>query len=103
MRRESGQVLTRSSSYNSEKNLAAMLSGVSGIFFGIFGLILIVLLGGAVTLLLRTIASLGGSISRLLGEFGFEEFGQYSGWCLTPVALWAIGNAVISLFDIGIL
>ena len=82
---------------------AAMLSGVSGIFFGIFGLILIVLLGGAVTLLLRTIASLGGSISRLLGEFGFEEFGQYSGWCLTPIALWAIGNAVISLFDIGIL
>jgi hypothetical protein len=82
---------------------AAMLSGASGIFFGILGVIMIVLLGGAVTLLLRFIASLGGSISRLFGELGSESFAQYSGWCLIPVALWAIGNTIISLLDIGVI
>ena len=82
---------------------AAMLSGVTGIFFGVLMFVLIVLLGGAVTLLLRLIASLGGSISRLFGEYGSETFAQYSGWCIIPIALWAIGNTIISLLEIGIL
>ena len=82
---------------------AAMLSGVLGIFFGILGFIMIVFLGGAVVLLLRFIASLGGSISRIFGELGSESFAQYSGWCLVPVALWAIGNTIISLLDLGVI
>jgi len=82
---------------------AAMLSGVFGIFFGVLGFISMVLLGGAVALLLRIIASLGGSISRLIGEFGSESFAQYSGWCLVPIALWTLGNSILSLLDIGIL
>ena len=82
---------------------AAMLSGASGIFFGSIGFILIVLLGGATVLLLRIIASLGGSISRLFGEYGFESFAQYSGWCIVPLALWSIGNSVLSMLEIGIL
>ncbi|MDE0869000.1 MAG: hypothetical protein OSA21_01655 [Candidatus Poseidoniaceae archaeon] len=82
---------------------AAMLSGASGIFFGSIGFILIVLLGGATVLLLRIIASLGGSISRLFGEYGFESFAQYSGWCIVPLALWSIGNSILSMLEIGIL
>jgi len=82
---------------------AAMLSGVSGIFFGTFGFILIILLGGSVILLLRFIASLGGPISRFFGEIGSESFAQYSGWCLIPVALWALGNTIISLLDLGVI
>ena len=82
---------------------AAILSGVSGIFFGSFGFILIILLGGATVLLLRIIASLGGSISRLFGEYGFESYAQYSGWCIVPLALWSIGNTILSMLEIGIL
>ena len=82
---------------------AAILSGASGIFFGSIGFILIVLLGGATVLLLRIIASLGGSISRLFGEYGFESFAQYSGWCIVPLALWSIGNSILSMLEIGIL
>ena len=82
---------------------AAILSGVSGIIFGGFGFILIILLGGATVLLLRIIASLGGSISRLFGEYGFESYAQYSGWCIVPLALWSIGNTILSMLEIGIL
>ena len=82
---------------------AAILSGASGIFFGSIGLILIILLGGATVLLLRIIASLGGSISRLFGEYGFESYAQYSGWCIAPLALWSIGNSILSMLEIGIL
>jgi hypothetical protein len=82
---------------------AAILSGASGIFFGSIGLILIILLGGATVLLLRIIASFGGSISRLFGEYGFESYAQYSGWCIVPLALWSIGNSILSMLEIGIL
>ena len=82
---------------------AAMLSGVSGVFFGSTGFVLIVLLGGAAVLLLRIIASLGGSVSRLFGEYGFESYAQYSGWCIVPLALWSIGNTILSFLEIGIL
>jgi hypothetical protein len=82
---------------------AAILSGASGIFFGSIGFILIILLGGATVLLLRIIASFGGSISRLFGEYGFESYAQYSGWCIVPLALWSIGNSILSMLEIGIL
>ena len=82
---------------------ATMLSGIFGIFFGIFGLLLIVLLGGAVVLLLRFIASLGGNISLMFGDLGEDAFARYSGWCIVPIALWSFGNSLISLMNIGII
>ena len=82
---------------------ATMLSGIFGIFFGIFGLLLIVLLGGAVVLLLRFIASLGGNISLMFGDLGEDTFARYSGWCIVPIALWSFGNSLISLMNIGII
>lgn len=82
---------------------ATMLSGIFGIFFSVLGFVFIVLLGGAVVLLLRFIASLGGIFSRMFGDMGEEYFGRYSGWCILPVALWASVNSIISLFKIGIL
>ncbi len=82
---------------------ATMLSGIFGIFFGIFGLLFIILLGGAVVLLLRFIASLGGNISLMFGDLGEDTFARYSGWCIVPIALWSFGNSLISLMNIGII
>tara|TARA_B100000767_G_scaffold221990_1_gene210579 strand:- start:682 stop:3015 length:2334 start_codon:yes stop_codon:yes gene_type:complete len=82
---------------------ATMLSGVFGIFYGVFGLLLIILLGGAVVLLLRFIASLGGNFSLMFGDLGEDSFARYSGWCIVPIALWSFGNSVISLLNIGLI
>jgi len=82
---------------------ATMLSGIFGIFFGIFGLLFIILLGGAVVLMLRFIASLGGNISLLFGDLGEDTFARYSGWCIVPIALWSFANSLISLMNIGII
>tara|TARA_Y100000766_G_scaffold249213_1_gene231455 strand:- start:10352 stop:12685 length:2334 start_codon:yes stop_codon:yes gene_type:complete len=82
---------------------ATMLSGIFGIFFGIFGLLLIILLGGAVVLLLRFITSLGGNLSLMFGDLGEDFFARYSGWCIAPVALWSFGNSLISLMNLGII
>ena len=80
-----------------------MLSGIFGIFFGIFVLLFIILLGGTVVLLLRFIASLGGNISLMFGDLGEDTFARYSGWCIVPIALWSFGNSLISLMNIGII
>lgn len=82
---------------------ATMLSGIFGIFFGIFGLLFIILLGGAVVLLLRFIASLGGNISLMFGDLGEDTFARYSGWCIVPIALWSFANSLISLMNLGII
>ncbi len=82
---------------------ATMLSGIFGIFFGIFGLLLMILLGGAVVLLLRSITSLGGNISLMFGDLGEDFFARYSGWCIVPIALWSFGNSLISLMNIGMI
>ena len=82
---------------------ATMLSGIFGIFVGIFGLLLMILLGGAVVLLLRSITSLGGNISLMFGDLGEDFFARYSGWCIVPIALWSFGNSLISLMNIGMI
>lgn len=82
---------------------STLLSGITGILFGIFYLLLIMAFGGAVVLILRFVASWGGSISRIFGEFGAEVFAQFVGWCLFPVALWATVNAVFSAMEIGLI
>jgi len=82
---------------------ATMLSGIFGIFYGIFGLLLIILLGGAVVLLLRFITSLGGNLSLMFGDLGEDFYARYSGWCIAPVALWSFGNSLISLMNLGII
>ena len=82
---------------------ATLLSGVSGIIFGIIGLAMILVLGGAVVLLLRLVASLGGSFSGFFGDLGSEYFARYIGWCIVPVALWALGNALLSMIALGVI
>ena len=82
---------------------ATMLSGGSGIIFAIIGLVLILVLGGAVTLLLRLVASLGGSFSGFFGDLGSDSFARYTGWCIVPIALWTLGNTLLSLIDIGLI
>lgn len=82
---------------------STLLSGITGLLFGIFYLLLIMAFGGAVVLILRFVASWGGSISRIFGEFGAEVFAQFVGWCLFPVALWATINAVLSAMEIGLI
>jgi len=82
---------------------ATLLSGVSGILFGIIGLVMILVLGGAVVLLLRLVASLGGSFSGFFGDLGSEYFARYIGWCIVPVALWALGNTLLSMLALGVI
>ena len=82
---------------------ATLLSGVSGIIFGVIGLAMILVLGGAVVLLLRLVASLGGSFSGFFGDLGSEYFARYIGWCIVPVALWALGNALLSMIALGVI
>ncbi|NCG00244.1 MAG: hypothetical protein GWP25_00440 [Euryarchaeota archaeon] len=82
---------------------ATLLSGVSGIIFGIIGLAMILVLGGTVVLLLRLVASLGGSFSGFFGDLGSEYFARYIGWCIVPVALWALGNALLSMIALGVI
>ena len=82
---------------------ATLLSGVSGIIFGIIGLAMILVLGGAVVLLLRLVASLGGSFSGFFGDLGSEYFARYIGWCIVPVALWTLGNALLSMIALGVI
>ncbi len=82
---------------------ATLLSGVSGIIFGVIGLAMILVLGGAVVLLLRLVASLGGSFSGFFGDLGSEYFARYIGWCIVPVALWALSNALLSMIALGVI
>jgi hypothetical protein len=82
---------------------AALLSGISGIFFGVLGLIFIIILGGAVVLLLRTVGTFGGWITLMVGELGTEDYTRFVGWCILPVAIWATANAIISMMNIGVI
>ena len=82
---------------------ATLLSGVSGIIFGVIGLAMILVLGGAVVLLLRLVASLGGSFSGFFGDLGSEYFARYIGWCIVSVALCALSNALLSMIALGVI
>jgi len=81
---------------------ATMLSGALGLGFGLFYMIWIALFAGIVVLFIRFIASWGGSISRLFGEFGAEVFAQFIGWCLLPIAIWVTIDATMTAMDLGL-
>ena len=81
---------------------ATMLSGVLGIGFGSFYMIWLALFAGVVVLFIRFIASWGGSISRLFGEYGAEVFAQFIGWCLLPIAIWVTIDATLSALELGL-
>ena len=81
---------------------ASMLSGILGIGFGLFYLVWLALFAGIVVLFIRFIASWGGSVSRLFGEFGAEVFAQFIGWCLFPIALWVTIDAIMTASDLGL-
>jgi small neutral amino acid transporter SnatA (MarC family) len=52
--------------------------------------------------MIRFIASWGGSISRVFGEFGAEVFAQFIGWCLLPIALWVTIDGLITASQLGL-
>jgi small neutral amino acid transporter SnatA (MarC family) len=79
-----------------------MLSGAFGIGFGLFYLVWLALFAGLVVLMIRFIASWGGSISRVFGEFGAEVFAQFIGWCLLPIALWVTIDGLITASQLGL-
>ncbi len=81
---------------------ATMLSGALGLGFGLFYMIWIALFAGIVVLFIRFIASWGGSISRVFGEFGAEVFAQFIGWCLLPIAIWVTIDATMTAMDLGL-
>ena len=81
---------------------ASMMSGIVGVGFGAFYLVWLALFAGVVVLFIRFIASWGGSISRLFGEFGAEVFAQFIGWCRLPIAVWVTIDAVMTASDLGL-
>ncbi len=81
---------------------AALLSGPLGIALGLGNGLLFALSGGLVVLLLRLVAALGGSLSRLFGRYGAESFARFTGWVMVPLGLWVTLNHVLLLADLGI-
>ena len=73
-----------------------------GIGFGLFYLVWLALFAGIVVLFIRFIASWGGSVSRLFGEFGAEVFAQFIGWCLFPIAIWVTIDAIMTASNLGL-
>lgn len=82
---------------------AALLNGGMGVLIGIVMLIANVLIAGVTILLLRFIASWGGSFSNIFGRVGAETFARFMGLVLIPISLWATINAVLTLVSIGVL
>jgi hypothetical protein len=82
---------------------AALLNGGMGILIGIVMLIANVLIAGVTILLLRFIASWGGSFSNIFGRVGAVTFARFMGLVLIPISLWATINAVLTLVSIGVL
>ena len=81
---------------------ATILSGVFGIGFGAFYVLWLALFAGIVVLFIRFIASWGGSVSRLFGEYGAEVFAQFIGWCMLPIALWVTIDSVLTALELGL-
>ena len=81
---------------------ASILSGGTGILYGIAFLFGIVLMGGFTVLCLRWVAAIGGPFSRLFGKFGSEVFAEFIGWCVVPVSIWAIVNSIIAANRFGL-
>lgn len=81
---------------------ALTMTGGMNYVFGPFMLLIHVLTAGILTLVIRFVASWGGSVSQAFGSFGSGPFSQALGWALIPISLWALANAIIHASNIGL-
>lgn len=81
---------------------ALTMTGGMNYVFGPFMLLIHVLTAGILTLVIRFVASWGGSLSQAFGSFGSGPFSQALGWALIPISLWALANAIIHASNIGL-
>lgn len=82
---------------------ATALNGGFSILFAILILIGHILVSGLTVLILRVVASWGGSISNLFGKFGADSFARFMGFVLIPISIWVTVNSILALFSIGVL
>ena len=81
---------------------ATALNGGLSILFAILILIGHILVSGLTVLILRVVASWGGSISNLFGKFGADSFARFMGLVLIPISIWVTINSILALLSIGI-
>ena len=81
---------------------ATALNGGFSILFAILILIGHILVSGLTVLILRVVASWGGSISNLFGKFGADSFARFMGLVLIPISIWVTINSILALFSIGV-
>ena len=82
---------------------ATTLTGGWGYLLGPLMFFLHVLAAGVLTLIIRFIASWGGSLARMFGSFGSGPFSQALGWALVPISIWCFANGLIHANNIGLL
>tara|TARA_B100001758_G_scaffold87789_1_gene74742 strand:+ start:574 stop:2901 length:2328 start_codon:yes stop_codon:yes gene_type:complete len=80
---------------------ALTMTGGINYIFGPFMLLVHILVAGLLTLIIRFVASWGGSVSQAFGSFGARPFSQALGWALIPISLWALANGIIHAYNIG--
>ena len=80
---------------------ALTMTGGINFIFGPFMLLVHILVAGLLTLIIRFVASWGGSVSQAFGSFGARPFSQALGWALIPISLWALANGIIHAYNIG--
>jgi len=80
---------------------ALTMTGGINYIFGPFMLLVHILVAGLLTLIIRFVASWGGSVSQAFGSFGARPFSQALGWALIPISLWALANGMIHAYNIG--
>lgn len=85
------------------QGVAAMtLTGGMNWLMGPLNLILICLIVGTLTLIIRIIATWGGPISRAFGSFGSQPFSEALGWALVPISIWLLIDAVLDAMAMGV-
>jgi hypothetical protein len=85
------------------QGVAAMtLTGGMNWLMGPLNLILICLIVGLLTLIIRIIATWGGPISRAFGSFGSQPFSEALGWALVPISIWLLIDAVLDAMAMGV-
>lgn len=82
---------------------ATALDGGFAMLLAILILLGHVIVSGLTVLILRIIASWGGSISKLFGKFGADSFARFMGLTMIPISLWVTVNSILALFSIGVL
>ena len=82
--------------------VALTLTGGINYLFGPIMLIVHILTAGVLTLIIRFVASWGGSLSRAFGSFGSGPFSEALGWALIPISIWALVNGIIHASNIGL-